>query len=404
MILDIHSRIHNIAFGLNSINMKFSSSTITGLVAILLSGANADNTPNLCTDGIKDLIKIKPSEASGLVPPNITVGGFEYNGDAEHFVMGTTTSKHKNRVLVYLPGTTDRPELSSCLLKSVAATLPYPTIGLSYAYLSSGDKFRNGKCQLVGEEDGLPAQVDCLTQQHKDAIDGGTYGNTHFKEGKPFWDSVDPSNSITARLGFLLKHLDETIPNSGWDRLYDNDINPSFPTPKWGRLEFMGHSQGAGHAAYLGQTQNIQGAIMVSGPQDQCIGCPVNTSFWIDEDYTSKKYTAFASGVEPLVGVMQDNWNRMTDAGATTWTRTSPKGVGFAIDRDIDGKELAPCDGPLLTYIIPASTSTCGGKEHCSTAIDDSVPFIEKSNGSRKYLYENSVWPSIARVNKRCGR
>ena len=69
----------------------------------------------------------------------------------------------------------------------------------------------------------------------------------------------------------------------------------------------MGHSQGAGHAAYLGQTKNIKGAVMVSGPQDECIDCPVDTTFWIDVPYVSKKYTAFASGVEPLVGVMANN-------------------------------------------------------------------------------------------------
>lgn len=104
MILDIHSLHHNIVFGSNGFTMRFSSSTIVGLVAILLSGANTDNTPNICTKDIKDLIKINPSKASGMVPPNITVGGEEYNGDAKHFVMGTKYSRHNNRILVYLPG------------------------------------------------------------------------------------------------------------------------------------------------------------------------------------------------------------------------------------------------------------------------------------------------------------
>jgi len=379
--------------------MKFSSSTIVGIVAILVSVANADNTPNLCTKDIKDLIKIKPSQTNpGVVVPNITVDGVEYDGDAEHFVMGTTKSKHKNRVIVYLPGTTDRPELSSCLLKSVAASLPYPTIGLSYAYLSRGDKFRNEGCAQIGVYSGVPAQVDCLERQHDDAINGGGYGALSFKDGKPLWDAVEQHNSITARLGFLLKYLDDTIPNSGWNELYDTDINSSFPTPKWGKLEIMGHGQGAGHAAYLGQTQNIKGAIMVSGPQDECISCPANTSFWIDGPYISKKYTAFANGKEPLIGVMKDNWNRMTVAKATTWEKNVFKGVNFALNT----KRLAVCEAPFLTFIKPASTSTCGGQEHCSTAIDDSAPFIEKFNGNKRYLYEDNVWPSLARQNKHC--
>jgi len=382
------------------------SSTIICLIGLVPSCVNADNTPNLCTEDIKDLIKIKPSQANqGVVPPNITVGGFEYNADAEHFVIGTQTSKHNNRVLVYIPGTTDRPELSSCLLKSVSEALPYPTIGLSYAFLSSGDSFRNGKCAFVGNTTGIPAQVDCLKQQHKDAIDGGTYGSTHFKADgvTPFWDPIEPQNSIKARLGFLFKYLDETNPNTGWEKFYSTDTK-DFPVPRWNKIVFMGHSQGAGHAAYLGQTKHIRGAVMVSGPQDQCIDCPEDTTFWIDETYISKpgRKTAFASGVEPLINVMKDNWNRMTAAQATTWTPNKwggvyPQDVGYAINAG----PLDVCKAPLVTTVLPASTSTCGGKDHCSTAIDDSVPFIEKSNGDKQYLYDN-IWAAIAKDGKRC--
>ena len=123
--------------------MKFSSSIIVGVVATLLAGANADNTPNLCTYNLNNLSKIKPSEASGLVAPNITVGGFEYTRHAEHFVLRKNQSMPDTRFLVYLKGTTDRPELSSGLLESVAKSVNYPIIGLSYAYLSNGDKFCN---------------------------------------------------------------------------------------------------------------------------------------------------------------------------------------------------------------------------------------------------------------------
>merc|ERR1711862_939170 len=302
-------------------------------------------------------------------------------GDANHFVIGAETSKQYDKVLVYLPGTTDRTELSSCLLKSVAESLPYPTIGLSYAYLSSGDKFRNGKCQYEGEKmNSIEYQIDCLTQQHIDAIDGGTYGSTHTTaEGKPFWDPVAPDNSITARLGFLLKMLDGKYPDKNWGKFYtDGGVfrgSGSYPIPNWKMIKVMGHSQGAGHAAYLAQTQAILGAVMVSGPQDECIGCSESTKFWIDKaSYKSKSYSAFASADEPLVGVMKDNWNRMIDAGATTWKKNFYTDVDFAVDKNALTNIMK---GPLLSSILPAFTSTCGGKEHCSTAIDDSVPFIK---------------------------
>jgi len=290
--------------------------------------------------------------------------------------------------LVYIPGTTDRPELSSCLLKSVSSHLNYPTIGLS-----SGDSYRNGKCALVGS---IEEQVNCLAEQHEDAINGGTYGLTHFKNGKPFWDGIEPHDSITARLGYLLKFLDNKYPNTGWEKLYTN-ASP-FPTPKWHRLIIMGHSQGAGHAAYIAQTKKIRGTVMVSGPQDECTDCPAGTKFWVDKPYLTSKSTAFAHGEEPLVGVMKNNWSRMTQAGGSTWNTDEVADVGFATDKT----KVNVCASPLLTTVKYAPTTTCGGKDHCSTAIDDSVPFLEKSGGEKKYLYELVVWPYISRRVKAC--
>jgi len=354
---------------------------------LLLSGAivHADNTPNLCSDDISNLQRIAPS-ATGLdidPIPDIKVGSATYSGDAEHFVM-IPNDGHVKKVMVYLPGTTDRPELSSCLLKSVSETLNFPTIGLSYAYLSSGDNFRNGKCASL---EPLAEQVLCLQEQHTDAIDGGDYGATHFTDsGSAFWVEVKPENSITARLGKLLQYLDNQNPGNGWGDLYVGDTAPK---PMWENIYVMGHSQGAGHAAYLGAAKKILGASMLSGPQDECIDCPVGTDFWIDGKYKTKtQYTAFASGDEPLYPVMTDNWLRMKEAGATTWGE--PTDVDFALT------PVDACASPLVTHVKYAPTSTCGGKEHCSTAIDDSVPFLIKSTNETYYLYDNIVWPAIA--------
>lgn len=381
--------------------MKFYLSTASALcvtTALFSVAVNADNIPNLCTDDIVDLVRIKPSTASGLIPPNITVGGETYNGDADHFVINAAgTADYKpDRIMIYLPGTTDRPELSSCLLKSISESRNIPTVGLSYAYLSSGDSFRNGKCKALFDDGGtIDDQVNCLTEQHKDAIDGGDFGATHSKAASPdvsFWDEVKPNNSITARLGYLMKYLDTQHPEQGYKKFYDEPTDSLYPVPKWQKFVVMGHSQGAGHAAYLAQTRKISGAIMVSGPQDECIDCDEGTDFWIDGSYPTKRFTAFASADEPLVGVMKDNWSRMT----TRWTK-DPIDIGFSLKAD-----KSACEAPILTSIKYANTSTCGGKEHCSTAIDDSVPFIEQTDGSVKTLYSYGVWKSLVKGLKQC--
>ena len=367
------------------------------LAALTLMSAKADNTPNLCTDDIAYLEKIKPSETvtDGHSIPDIKVGSATYSGDFPHFVVNPTGGGHHEKIIVYIPGTTDRPSLSSCLIKSMSETLSFPVLALSYQYLSSGDKFRNGKCELLVNGDDRDEQINCLKQQHVDAIDGGNYGATHFKDdGSAFWGEVLPENSLTRRLGDLLIHLDQKHPEGNWSTFLQEDK----ATPAWENIIFSGHSQGSGHVAYLAQTKNINGAAMISGPQDECTGCPEGTAFWIDEPYASSPdtpYTALAQGMEPLLSVMENNWKSMKTANPDiNWVTTDPQSTEF-------GLKTTPADAyasPLFTNVTYADTSTCGGKEHCSVAIDDSVPYIKLVDDETFYLYEATVWPSIMKA------
>merc|ERR1712045_1110815 len=196
-----------------------------------------------------------------------------------------------------------------------------------------------------------------------------------------------PENALKSRLGDLLVYLDSLYPTEGWDAFYNTK-----GFPKWRKMIVSGHSQGAGHAAYLAMKFKTRGTIMISGPQDECIGC--TSPFWIDEGpYNSLgSYTALAHGNEPMVGVIKDNWMRMKAAEpAINWESTEGDSVDFALGIETSDA----CASPLITNVAYAPTSTCGGKDHCSTAIDDSVPFIEKYTGEKYYLYEESVWPAI---------
>ena len=367
------------------------------LAALTLMSAKADNTPDLCTDDIAYLEEIKPSETvtDGHSIPDIKVGSATYSGDFPHFVVNPTGGGHHEKIIVYIPGTTDRPSLSSCLIKSMSETLSFPVLALSYQYLSSGDKFRNGKCELLVNGDDRDEQINCLKQQHVDAIDGGNYGATHFKaDGSAFWGEVLPENSLTRRLGDLLIHLYQKHPEGNWSTFLQEDM----ATPAWENIIFSGHSQGSGHVAYLAQTKNINGAAMISGPQDECTGCPEGTSFWIDEPYASSPdtpYTALAQGMEPLLSVMENNWKSMKTANPDiNWVTTDPQSTEFGLKTTPDDAYASP----LFTNVTYADTSTCGGKEHCSVAIDDSVPYIKMVDDETFYLYEATVWPSIMKA------
>jgi len=406
--------------------MKIAISLSTIVLGLsLLSSPVAANTPDLCTDDIEDLRQLKPSDCdpTGRAGPDITVGSTIYNNDNAHFVIGSpkpsttgrklmrnlkgssksskgSKSSKSDHIMVYLPGTTDWPALSSCLLQA-SASVGVPTIGLTSAYLSRGDNFRNTRCASLPE---IAETVECLTEQHNDAIYGGTYGADRiYSDGASFWTAVDPLDSIAGRLGLLLAKLDSENPEEGWDHYYEpamGEYPVSLPTPKWEKIAFMGHSQGAGHAAYLAQTKKIAGAVLLSGPQDECEGCAAGTKFWIDEDFKTGKVTAFAHGdasasdLEPTLPSMKDNWNRMAKSGTVTWSY--PVEV---VDTGDYGK-YDVCKTPIVSSIAPKGTSPCGRKGHCSTALDDSAPVLSTNEGDDVYIFALDIWANVADVGK----
>lgn len=87
----------------------------------------------------------------------------------------------------------------------------------------------------------------CRESKQPDAFD-------HFREeiveGKPTSDlvKVDRVHSIEGRLDVALKQLQ-------WSQ-------------DWSKIVVVGHSQGSGHAAYLGKVHPLRGVIMLAGPQD----------------------------------------------------------------------------------------------------------------------------------------
>ncbi len=73
---------------------------------------------------------------------------------------------------------------------------------------------------------------------------------------------VDAANSILNRLQRLLVYLVKVDPKGGWSQFVKNG------RPAWDRIIVAGHSQGAGHAAYLGKLFSVDRVLMFSGPQD----------------------------------------------------------------------------------------------------------------------------------------
>lgn len=73
---------------------------------------------------------------------------------------------------------------------------------------------------------------------------------------------TNPANSILNRFQTVLAYLVKNDPNGGWDEFLNHD------QPVWSHIIVAGHSQGAGHAAYIGQMFRVDKVLMFSGPQD----------------------------------------------------------------------------------------------------------------------------------------
>jgi len=82
--------------------------------------------------------------------------------------------------------------------------------------------------------------------------------------GDPVSDKVevDKTNSLLNRFNYLLRYLIKHDPAGKWNEFYAGG------QPVWNKIISAGHSQGAGHAGYLGKMFKLSRVLMFSGPQD----------------------------------------------------------------------------------------------------------------------------------------
>jgi len=141
-----------------------------------------------------------------------------------HYVALDTRVAARNKLFVFLPGTSGFPSAYKLIVKK-AASLGYHSIGLMYPngselYVASGtnpDNLEFGRCR-------------------KEIFDGSN---------QTLAVSVDTNNCIRGRLLRLLQHLSKTYPTQNWGQyLVNGNVN-------WANVAIAGHSQGGGHAWYI---------------------------------------------------------------------------------------------------------------------------------------------------------
>ncbi len=170
-----------------------------------------------------------------ILPSATDVAINSYN--TAHQVMIDTSVAPKNKLFVFLPGTTGTPYYYRLVLKK-AADMGYHAIGLMYP---------NGS-DLYTAAASNP-DLTAFGRGRKEIFEG-----TDEITGV----NVNPSNSIKNRLYKLLVYLNAQYPNQHWAQyLQSSNID-------WSKCVLSGHSQGGGHAFYIAKQVEVSRAISFS--------------------------------------------------------------------------------------------------------------------------------------------
>ncbi len=176
---------------------------------------------------------------SVLVKPNETDVNYASEEESHYVVRSNKT--HLNKLLLFIGGSYSIPKNYN-LVCDHAASIGLDVISISYpnnvataSLGTSSDKF--------------------IFDNYRDEI---CFGNQVSNVV-----SVDDLNSINTRTTKLIIHLKKAFPKQNWDQ-YLTTSN----TLKWEKIVISGHSQGSGHACYLGKKRMAERVVMFSGPND----------------------------------------------------------------------------------------------------------------------------------------
>lgn len=199
---------------------------------LLLLSCNKD-------DDATDNASIDTQNVSLLVAPSQTDVKFS-STQKEHYVVRNPQT-HLNKLLLFIGGSFSTPKNYN-IICDYGATIGLDVISLSYP--------NNVPAATLGS-----SSESFVFDDYRDEI---CFGN-------PVSNAVDVDtlNSIESRAIKLLAYLHQEYPDQNWNQ-YLTDSN----TMQWDKIIVSGHSQGSGHACYLGKKKVVDRVVMFSGPND----------------------------------------------------------------------------------------------------------------------------------------
>lgn len=224
-------------------------------------------------------------------------GGAQYSTDEPHVIFpGNVVSSRQpsfpRKLHVHLAGTGCSPSRVNVAFNFLQTThdAGWPTVGLSYMWANYADAEKN----KIFEDMGSVSCQSLLEAYHSDVCYGGS--------SSPITD-VPMSGSIVGSLAGLIFHLAATRPKTErWHEFLTeaasseiNHYSIEFlcKAINWGEVVLSGHSQGAGHAAYMAQRLPLHRVALFSGPQESClVDSSMGEAHWLSKPYACKEICA----------------------------------------------------------------------------------------------------------------
>lgn len=160
----------------------------------------------------------------------------------DHYALVNTSVAPESDLFVFMPGSRGKPADTKLIMQQ-AASLGFRTIGLMYP----------NAFPLYSLCSAANPDPNCHEKVRREIVTGDDASELI---------SVSRADSIESRLVKLLQYLAATYPMEGWGAWLVGG------EPNWRRIRLSGWSQGGGHAAFIGKTRELAGAISFSAPQD----------------------------------------------------------------------------------------------------------------------------------------
>jgi hypothetical protein len=176
---------------------------------------------------------------SVLIKPNQVDANYSISDESHYVVRSNKT--HLNKLLLFIGGSFSAPKDYGDVCDH-GSTIGLDVISLSYPNNA-------GTAPLGASSDPL------IFNNYRDEICFGNQVSTVV--------DVNVLNCIVTRATKLIQFLNITYPDQNWGQ-YLTTAN----TLQWNKIIVSGHSQGSGHACYLGKKFLTDRVVMFSGPND----------------------------------------------------------------------------------------------------------------------------------------